>query len=333
MKMIANNKPIKVLMVSSVWPSNTQPDLVPFLVEQVDSLRKNGVEIDLFTFYGKGNPIRYAWYWLKFHFQAIFGRYDIIHAQFGQSGIVALPALSPLVVTFHGSDLQGWIGHKGTYSTAGRIMQKMSKFVAKHADQVIVVSEHLARYLPANLSINVIPCGIDLDLFHPIPQVEARKQLNLPLDKHLILFAGDPANPIKRFSLAQEACELIKDRIDLLLVVATGIPHKNMPLYLNACNALLLTSSHEGSPTIVKEALACNLPIVSVDVGDVRRRVNTIEGCIICDTDTGKSIADGLVNVLNSGKLKEGFSAVKDLNLDHISIEITKVYQSAMKRM
>ena len=263
MGLLADNKLIKVLMVCSVWPSNIKLGLVPFLVEQVLSLQKNGIDIEVFVFYGKGNPVRYVWYWLKFHYKCLFKRYDIIHAQFGQSGIIALPTLSPLVVTFHGSDLQGWVGNNGRYSTAGRIMQRISRMIAQHAEEIIVVSEQLIPYLPASLPANLIPCGIDLELFRPILQAEARKQLDLPLDKYLVLFVGDSKNPIKRFSLARQAFELLKGSIDVRLVVATDIPHKTMPIYMNACNVLVLTSKHEGSPTVVKEALACNLPIVS----------------------------------------------------------------------
>ena len=326
-----DSKPLKVLMVTSVWPSDTKPDLVPFLVEQVRSLKENGVEIEIFPFYGKANPIRYVWYWLVFHYKCLFNRYDLIHAQFGQSGIVAWPTSSPLVVTFHGSDLQGWVGSNGIYSRAGRLMQKMSAVVAQFACQIIVVSEHLLHYLPPDLSVNLIPCGIDLQLFHPMPQLEARKQLALPLDKFLILFVGDPSNPIKRFSLAQQAFELLKESLDAVLVVAMDIPHDQMPVYMNACDALALTSWHEGSPTVVKEALACNLPIVSVNVGDVYQRVGEIPGCIICADDSVRSVAEGLLHVARGGRLRNADSAVKNLSLDNVSKEIIKVYQAAIR--
>lgn len=329
---IADKKSLKVLMVSSVWPTDAKPYLVPFLVEQVHSLQKQGVDIEVFSFCGKGNPVRYAWYWAKLHYKCWYTRYDIIHAQFGQSAIISLPTPLPLVITFHGSDLHGWVGSNGAYSFAGRIMQKMSWIAARQADQVIVVSEHLTRFLPTNLSLNLIPCGIDLELFHPIPQVEARKQLNLPLDKTLVLFAADPANPIKRFSLAQQAFDLFKSGQNAQLIVATGIPHTMMPVYMNACDVLVLTSRHEGSPTIVKEALACNLPIVSADVGDVRQRVTAIEGCLVCEDDSARSFAEGLLSVVKHGRLKEGFRVVKDFELANISAEILKVYTAAISR-
>lgn len=95
--------------------------------------------------------------------------------------------------------------------------------------------------------------------------------LGLPSDGRVALFVGDPARPEKRYWLAQKTVNLLVSRIQVELIVASSGPYEQVPLYyMNACDALLLTSSHEGSPNAVKEALACNLPVVSVDVGDVR---------------------------------------------------------------
>ena len=328
--MESTNNSIKVLMVSSVWPSENEPGLVPFLVEQVQSLHEGGIDIEVFSFYGKGNPIRYLWYWLKFHVKCALQDYDIIHAQFGQSGLIVLPTKLPLVVTFHGSDLQGWIGLAGKKSFASKIMTKMSRIVAHYSDQIIVVSDHLTNYLPSNLSVNRIPCGINFDLFHPLPRDETRSELNLPLEKYLILFVGDPSNPIKRFELAQQAVESFGDYIDSQLIIAKDIPHEIMPQYLNACDVLLVTSVHEGSPTVVKEALACNLPVVSVDVGDVKQRVGDFDECIVCEEDSINNIVSALCLNMEKGRLKDGFSKIQDLSLENISNEIINVYQAAI---
>jgi teichuronic acid biosynthesis glycosyltransferase TuaC len=326
METLRTNKHIRVLMITSVWPSDSQPGLAPFLVEQVHSLRRNGIDVHMFPFWGNQDPVRYAMYWLKLHAECMFSQYDIIHAQFGQSGLIALPAKTPVVITFHGSDLQGWIGENGSYSLAGKVMQKASKWVAQYANQVIVVSEHLSRYLPAGLAFNVIPCGIDLSLFHPIPRKEARRQLNLPLDKNLVLFVGDPANPIKRYALAKQACDLIQREIDSKLIVVTDIPHNVMPIYMSACDVLIVTSKHEGSPTVIKEALACNLPIVSTDVGDVRERIGQLPGCEVCSSDDPQTIAAALDRVLSNTPVFDGRKVVENLELSVISQRIIQVY-------
>jgi teichuronic acid biosynthesis glycosyltransferase TuaC len=327
---VLDTKPLKVLMISSVWPSDRHPGWVPFLVDQVNSLENNGVDIEVLSFYGRGNPIIYAYYWLVVHWKYLFGGYDLVHAQFGQSGIVSAPTTLPLVVTFHGSDLQGWVGDQGSYPLGSKIMQLMSRYVARHADQVIVVSSHLNRYLPPGISTKVIPCGIDLENFRPIPQEEARNQLDLPLDERLILFVGDKANPIKQYTLAKKAIDLLNEKNKVRLVVASGVSHKLMPIYMNASDALVLTSRHEGSPTVVKEALACNLPVVSLDVGDVRQRLDGLSGCVVCDNDSAETIADALLQVIHSGRLENGFQSIQNLSLDRISREIIDIYHTAL---
>ncbi len=124
-------------------------------------------------------------------------------------------------------------------------------------------------------------------------QSEARAKLGLPADLPIVLFGGRPEMPVKRFALAQRAVALLA-RQDVKLLTASNVPHSEMPLYLNAADVLLLTSRHEGSPTIVKEALACNLPVVSTDVGDVRERIASIDGCSVCDNDEPETIAFAL---------------------------------------
>ena len=123
-----------------------------------------------------------------------------------------------------------------------------------------------------------------------MPQPESRKQLGLPLDKHLVLFAAYSCRPVKRRHLAREAVTLLQREVDVELVEIFDVPHKLVPLYMNACDALVITSKHEGSPTAVKEALACNLPIVSLRVGDVAQRIQEVEGCVLCDDDAQRPL-------------------------------------------
>jgi glycosyltransferase involved in cell wall biosynthesis len=146
-----------------------------------------------------------------------------------------------------------------------------------------------------------------------MPQAEARRALNLPQGKKLILFVGDPARTEKRFWLAEKTVSLLPNEFNAQIIVAHGVPPREMPLYMNACDALLVTSSTEGSPNAVKEALACDLPIVSTDVGDIRKRTEKIEGCEVCNSDTSETLASALARVLylphrvNSRKAAESF--------------------------
>jgi glycosyltransferase involved in cell wall biosynthesis len=158
---------------------------------------------------------------------------------------------------------------------------------------VIVVSKKICARIKGEL----IPCGVDLELFKPVDRVTARNRLGLSLDKTFILFPFDPRRKVKRVELAQSAVDLMSDpQVQLLSV--SGKTNEEMPLYYSAADAMVLCSESEGSPTSVKEALACNLPVVSVDVGDVREIIDGVAGCEIC-LCTPESLANGLRRVLS----------------------------------
>src|SRR5256714_1765626 len=212
-------------------------------------------------------------------------RYALVHAQFGQSGLLALPRRLPLVVTFRGSDVLGIISdRRGRNTLRGHLLQSASRFVARRADAVIVVSEHMRAQLRTAAPVHVIPSGLDLDLFRPIPKEVARKQLGMDSAARLVLFVGRTHQARKRYALAQTAVELLNERLaaageaGVQLIVAWGVPHGQIPIYMNAADVLVVTSMQEGSPNVVKEALACNLPVVSVSVGDVPERLRGVAG-------------------------------------------------------
>ena len=130
--------------------------------------------------------------------------------------------------------------------------------------------------------IRIIPCGIDLERFQPLDPAEARKKLGWSEQVFHVLFATSASDPVKRPWLARAAVDrLVALGLRAELHILSGVPNQDVPVWINASGALLLTSLHEGSPTIVKEALACGLPVVSVDVGDVAERIEGIEGCYL----------------------------------------------------
>jgi glycosyltransferase involved in cell wall biosynthesis len=322
----------RVLMVTSEWPTPQHPDWAPFIVQQVESLRREGITVDVFSFRGAQNPLNYLMAWWRLRRDHNMLQYDLIHAQFGQSGLLALQRKRlPLVVTFRGSDVEGIVGDDGRYTMQGKVLQLISRLVALYADQLIVVSQRLARFL-ARSDYWVIPSGIDLERFYPRQQADARSDLGLPLDQLSVLFGGNPAVAGKRFGLAQAAVDLIKEHFpNIALIAATGIPHTQMPLYMNASDVLLLTSLHEGSPNTVKEALACNLPIVSTDVGDVRERLGNVSGCIVCADDHPATVATALAQVLAVRMRVDGRNAILDLDEKLATQRVIQVYQQALK--
>jgi len=323
---------IRTLMITSEWPTPGRPRTTHFIRRQAEFLHAAGVEVDVFHFKGGKRPWNYLKAWVGLRRRLARTRYDLIHAQFGQSGLPALPKRLPLVVTFRGDDLEGIVGRDLRVTPVGRVLQLVSRTVARSADACIVVSEHMTQFLPPTVPTRVIPSGLDLELFRLIPREEARRHLGWPLDKRLVLFVGEPATPRKRYSLAREAVDILNRSLAAELVIAWGALHTDMPFFLNACDALVFTSMQEGSPNAVKEALACNLPVVSVPVGDVARRLQGVEGCELCVDDRPETIAAALERVLRNGRRSNGRETVRHLDERRLTQEVIAVYRSVLAR-
>jgi glycosyltransferase involved in cell wall biosynthesis len=321
---------LKVLMVTSDWLWNSWGGPAVFIARQAEFLRREGVEVDLFPFRGARQPSNYAAAWQEVQRRLDYGSYDLVHAQFGQSGLTALPKRLPLVVTFRGDDLEGIIGENGRYIPAGWLLRLISRTVARHADASIVVSEHMKRHLPQSVDAHVLPSGIDLNLFRPEPQDEARTRLGLPLGERLVLFVGNPELARKRYGLAQQAVDLVSRSIPTRLVVGWEKTHQEIAAMMNACDALVCTSMQEGSPNAVKEAMACNLPVVSVPVGDVPLRLSGVEGCELCANERVETIAAGIERVLRRGGRSKGRKAVENLDERLLTLRLIDIYRSVL---
>ena len=324
-------KSMRILMITCEWPAPGVNLTAHFIKRQADFLSAAGVEVEVFPFKGAKNPLNYLKAWLLLRRKLRRERYDLIHAQFGQSGLLALPKRSPMVVTFRGSDLLGTVSDRtGRHLRASVIHQHLSRFVARRADAVIVVSEHMKSELHPSIKPHVIPSGIDFQFFRRTEKDEARKRLGLPLDEKLILFVGRPNQARKRCELAKQAVEVLNRSTAARLVVAWRVPHADIPLYMSACDALVFTSMQEGSPNVVKEALACDLPVVSVPVGDVASRIQNIEGCELCADESPETIAAALARVIRREGRIAGRESVKMLDENVMTGRVLKIYKSIL---
>jgi teichuronic acid biosynthesis glycosyltransferase TuaC len=324
-------KALRVLMICSEWPKPGLPRTTVFIRRQAEFVQRAGIDVDVFPFKGERNPYNYLRAWARLRQLLQTKHYDLIHAQFGQSGLLALPKRLPLVVTFRGSDVLGIVGDgDGAYTRAGRWLQHASRFVAQRADAIILVSAHLGESLRTRAPVHVIPSGLDFSLFRPIPRADARQQLGIDPDERLVLFVGRPAQARKRYELARAAVDRLNERVSARLVVAWQIQHSQIPVYMNACDSLVFTSMQEGSPNVVKEALACNLPVVSVQVGDVAERLKGVEGCELCQDEQPGTIAAALERVLVRGQRVDGVSAVCHLDEALLTEKVLAVYRSVL---
>jgi glycosyltransferase involved in cell wall biosynthesis len=186
---------IRVLMVTSDWLWNSWGGPAVFIARQAEFLRREGVDVDLFPFRGARDPRNYLAAWKEVHRRLERGGYDLVHAQFGQSGVTALPKTVPLVVTFRGDDLEGIIGENGRYIPSGWLLRFISRTVARRADAAIVVSEHMKQYLPRSVAAHVMPSGIDLELFRPEPRDAVRRRLGLPSPRQQWTSSAAPSRP------------------------------------------------------------------------------------------------------------------------------------------
>src|SRR4028119_1676860 len=147
-EVMENNRSLRVLMICSEWPTPEHPELGTFIARQAHFLRSAGIKVDVFAFRGSKSPISYIKARRQVQTRLRTKSYDVIHAQFGQSGLLVIPQSLPLVVTYRGSDLEGIVGSNGRYSFMSHILTRLSKVVALAADETIVVSESLGKRLP-----------------------------------------------------------------------------------------------------------------------------------------------------------------------------------------
>jgi glycosyltransferase involved in cell wall biosynthesis len=255
---------------------------------------------------------------------------DLVHAHYG-SGSAFLCAVStslPLVVTFHGSDLNP-VPHLDP--ALGAATHALSQLAALRADRIICVSEELERRLVWRRDrASVIPMGVDLELFRPRPRDEARRALGWDLEARVVLFnAGNPS-PGKRRDLAEAAvAEARKTLPAVRLEPLVSVEPDRVPDYLNAADCLILTSDHEGSSTIVKEALACNLPVVTVEVGDVRARIAGVSPSEIADRAPA-ALGAALVRVLEGARRSNGRDVVGPLSETAVARRVLDVYEGLL---
>jgi glycosyltransferase involved in cell wall biosynthesis len=322
---------MRVLVITAMYPTEEKPSSGTFVKDQVDSLREAGVDVDVFAFDSHHAAINYLKAGITLRHILNKKDYDLVHAHYGLTGAIAIMQKTcPVVITYHGSDLLGGFGVQKRYTLSGKIVTMISKAAAIGAAQCIVVADLLKPKI-RHKSIETIPMGVDLSLFKPTSKYEARRRLGYTDDKYLILFAADPKNPVKRFDIAYEAVNLLqKKAIDVELVPLYNKPHDVVPLYMNACDVLVLTSMHEASPCVIKEAMACNLPVVSVDVGDVAERIEGVKGCFLCER-VASDIADKLRLALENGRCSEGRNKICALSLPNIATRLVNVYDKVKR--
>jgi glycosyltransferase involved in cell wall biosynthesis len=317
---------MRVLMVTPQLPRPGRPGTLAPTVRQIESIRSLGVDVQVLEVRG----VKRLKYLQRLpDLRSLAASVDLVHAHFGYCGWLARSQrTTPVVVSFMGDDLLGTPDVTGRTSAFSRCVVQADRWLARVVDAVIVKSAAMARIV-APVKAHVIPNGVDLNTFRPIDKRAAKAQLGLAEHTRYVLFPGWPEEPRKAFPLAQavvnETARLIGEPLELLPL--RRVESDKVPLYMNACDVMVLTSYLEGSPNVVKEAMACNLPMVSVPVGDVSELLAGVDGCAVRPRDVGE-LSTALVTVLRRAAPTNGRTAVekKKLDLMSVALKVVDVY-------
>jgi glycosyltransferase involved in cell wall biosynthesis len=320
----------KVLVVTNLWPAVDDPGYGSFVQAQMESLRPLGVTYNVLFIDGRSTRWNYLRGVRELRRKLRTARYDLIHAHFGLSGLVARCQWRvPIVISFMGDDVLGRPRRDGSITLYGRFLQLSSFLLARMVQEVIVKSREMKSRLRMT-SARVIPNGVDLELFRPMDPQEARSVLGLDPAKKYVLFPYNPAEGRKRFDLVEAAVEKARHEVPgLEILLVRGVPRERMPLYMNAADVLVLASVSEGSPNAVKEAMAVNLPVVAVNVGDVAELIGQTEGCYLV-ASRAEDIAARLVEVCRRGTRTQGRERMARYATGNAGREIVAVYEAAL---
>jgi len=303
---------MKILIVASC----NKGCFAPFILEQAAALEKYGCEIECFGLQGKG-ICGYLRNLSALRRKIKEMQPDVVHAHYGLSGLLAnLQRKVRVVVTFHGSDINE------------RKVLPFSKMAMCLSGWNIFVSRKTLDIARPSKRYALLPCGIDLSDLQLTGKVEARQRMALDLDKKYVLFAGAFDDIVKNAPLAKEVVALLQDE-NVELLELKGYSRDEVILLMCAVDVLLVTSFTEGSPQVVKEALACGCPIVSVDVGDVRERIEGVEGCFVSTTRNGQELAGLLRNALTFESRTKGREKLITDRLDNqwVARQLVGIYE------
>lgn len=326
---------MKILYIVAVLPTKEKPWVQPFVKSQIESIKNLGIDVEILNLtasFGEG--------WQKY-MKGVFrlrdtlrnNEFDLIHAHYSYCGMVGLfQNRLPLVVSLMGCDIWSDPGGKDNNPTRNRIEGFSGKFIARFSDYIIVKSQEMANLIPFKKKIRVVPNGVDFSHFMPMDKETAKSKFNLPRNKKIILFACDHTDKRKNFFLAKSAFNILDSLNpgEYFFWNVWEIDHSLMPFVLNAADVLVFTSFFEGSPNLVKEAMACNLPIVSVPVGDVPEIIRSTKNCYVADYDPSW-VAEKLKEATSFGSRSNGREKIEHLRLERIAYKIESVYKNVLE--
>jgi len=256
---------------------------------------------------------------------------DVVHVLWGTttSLMTVLASPVPVIISFCGSDLLGNVDQHGKMTLSGRLSRMFSQISALMAKRLITKSELMKKSLwsVSQRKCVAIPNGLDLSAFYPIQTREAKIKLDWNPDKKTIIFFDGGGAKVKDQNLADNIAKLVMAEFDNVEYrILHGILHDELVYYYNAADVMILTSFHEGSNNSLKEAMACNLPIVSVNVGDSMERINSLQNSYVVQTREPKDLADKVKEVIISDTRSNGRQFVSALSSGSMARQVIEQY-------
>jgi glycosyltransferase involved in cell wall biosynthesis len=313
---------VRVLVVTNFVPDAGAPQRGRWIEDQVREVRKLGVEVEVLAFpRGRRN---YPPATRRLRRLLREERFDLVHAHYGLVGWCArLAGARPLAVSFHGTDVR----HP--------LVGLLSRRLAWRADLVAAVSRSLFAAeggrpgLPPVPASAVLPCGPDLARFRPLPRPEARKRLGLDPAGRYLLFPADPQRLEKRHDRARELARAC----DAELVTGGSIEPDEMPLWVNAANAVLVTSEHEGFGLVCVEALACDVPVLSTPVGIAPHVLAGLAGALCAPFDLEAWVAAAAPLLDSADPRVAGRARAAALSAERMAERTVVAYRAVLDRV
>lgn len=322
---------MKVLQIVTSFPRDDWPRN-GFIKSQIDSLSKIGVDIDVFQINNPPRKINYLLSFFRFRKLISTKQYDLIHAHYIYPGITAISQRKvPVLFSYMGSEILGTPNRNGKITLIGYLNIFLSKMLQFLVDRIIVKSDNLLEQLTLKHKAHVIPNGVNYKIFKPIDKKDCRKELGLSQESKIILFLGRLNDPRKNYALAKSAVKRLNESEieDYVLLSPDSILPEEVPIYLNASNILLHTSLWEGSPNLIKEAMACNIPIVSTDVGDVKKVIGNTAGCFLTNFDD-ESVSKSILEAFNFHNRTNGRNDISHLEIEKVAYQIKDIYEEML---
>ena len=323
-----------VLVITNMWPDEERPVYGIFVQRQVESLRAAGIRCDVLYLRGYRSLFAYPLAALQLA-GATFrwrDRYRLVHVHAGETSLAARFLLGPpMLVSYCGDDILGDPREDGSIPPGQRVRSALVRAFSLLFPRTITKSRQMHERLPAvtRRRNTVIPNGVDAEPFTPEPRGAARTRLGWSSEELVVLFAATrPDSPRKRRALAEAAVARAAQLLALpvRLHIAGSVPPGDMPTLMNACDCLILTSSIEGSPNVVKEALMCNLPVVATPAGDVPELLDGVVPSAVCPADEA-ALADAVAEVLRSRRRSNGRTAAARLDARIAAERVLAIYR------